>query len=46
MAPNYMMNNRPFTERLFNLSGLNQNFVLVISLLVILVIKCPGAMVI
>jgi len=38
-----MKNQGIFTERLFNLKGLNDGILLVVSLLVVLVVKCPGA---
>jgi hypothetical protein len=43
MRQNFMKNQSIFTERLFNLEGLNSVTMLVVSLLVVLVIKCPGA---
>jgi hypothetical protein len=38
-----MNNHSIFTERLFSPTGLSRVYVLVVSLLVVLVIKCPGA---
>ena len=43
MRQNFMKKQSIFTERLFNLEGLNSVTMLVVSLLVVLVIKCPGA---
>jgi hypothetical protein len=43
MQQNFMKNQSIFTERLFNLERLSGVSLLVVSLLVVLVIKCPGA---